>query len=253
MNLPKSIKILGVPISEIDMDLAISTISNWIKLPDKRIICVRDVHGIILCQKDSLFMEIHNKADMVFADGMPIYWSAKLFGSKNIKRVTGPDFMTRMLDVSQSDEIKHFFYGSTEEVLSKLKNELTNKYPLTNIVGYYSPPFHILSEEEEFDIVNIINSKNPDILWVGLGSPKQEKWMYHIIKRLNTKILIGVGAAFDFHAGSKKRAPKWMQSIGLEWLFRLLSEPKRLWSRYLKHNPRFIWYFLLQLLGKKYD
>jgi UDP-N-acetyl-D-mannosaminuronic acid transferase (WecB/TagA/CpsF family) len=99
MNLPKSIKILGVPISEIDMDLAISTIGNWIKLPDKRIICVRDVHGIILCQKDSLFMEIHNKADMVFADGMPIYWSAKLFGSKNIKRVTGPDFMTRMLAV----------------------------------------------------------------------------------------------------------------------------------------------------------
>ena len=170
-----------------------------------------------------------------------------------MKRVFGPTLLNKMLDWGQEKKIKHFFLGSTNKTIEKLTKVIEHDYPSALVCGSISPPFRPLTKEENNTIINKINDTNADIIWVGLGAPKQEKWMYHIIKRLNTKILIGVGAAFDFHAGSKKRAPKWMQSIGLEWLFRLLSEPKRLWRRYLKHNPKFIWYLLLQLLGKKYE
>ncbi len=178
---------------------------------------------------------------------MPLVWLSRLYGWRNTRRVYGPDLMLDLCERSLATGYRHFFYGGQEGVPDRLSDRLQRRFPGLIVAGTYSPPFRTPTEEEDEEIVRRINDAKPDIVWVGLSTPKQEHWMAQHVDRLAASVLIGVGAAFDFHAGVKRQAPRWMQQSGLEWLFRLGSEPRRLWRRYLVNNPMFVWLMFLQV------
>ncbi len=187
---------------------------------------------------------------MVTPDGMPLVWLARVFGYSEVKRTYGPDLMLALCDLGQQKGYKHFFYGGTPETCEKLESVFKGKFPQIKIAGHYSPPFRELTEEENNEIIEKISIIQPDILWVGLGSPKQDFWMNKNCGKLRVPVMVGVGAAFDFLSGFKRQAPLWMQRCGLEWFFRLCSEPKRLWKRYLIGNTKFM-YLLIKGIFKK--
>lgn len=249
-KLSKKFSILGVGISAINMEDAVSFIENAISNRQKRYICVCPISTIMECKKNADVMKSVNSADLATPDGMGVVWLGMMRGHKNIKRVYGPQLMRRVCDISVSKGYKHYLYGSTQEVLDSLNARLDKNYPGINVAGRFSPPFRKLTKDEDEKIINDINSSNADIVWVGLGSPKQDLWMHEYRSRINASILIGVGAAFDFLAGVKPQAPAWIGDHGFEWLFRLLTEPKRLWRRYLIDYPLFFFYLLLDLIAK---
>lgn len=203
-------------------------------------ICVSNVHTTVMSYENEKYRKIQNESFMSLPDGRPLSILQKLNGYKDAKRVTGPDLMEEIFNISEEKGYTHYFYGSTEDTLKKLKEQLNKKYPKLNIVGMYSPPFRLLSEDEDKKIINEINIKSPDFLWVGLGAPKQEIWMYEHKNKINS-LMIGVGAGFDYLAGNIKRAPWWMQNMGLEWLYRLMQDPKRLFKRYFTTNLKFLY------------
>lgn len=249
----KSINILGVPIAAVNLDQAAARIEQWIRNNQKAYVTVTGVHGIMESQYDQELLRIHRAAGMCVPDGMPTVWIGRLTGYKNMHRVYGPDLMLEVLRRSNEKGYAHFFYGGKEGVSELLRDRLIARFPGLKIVGVFSPPFRAMSDEEERELHKLIERLSPDIIWVGLSTPKQERWMAEHIGKLNTKVMIGVGAAFDFHAGLVRQAPRWIQQLGLEWFFRLCVEPRRLWRRYLKNNPRFIWMMFLQVLGvRKY-
>ena len=182
---------------------------------------------------------------MSLPDGKPLSLISKKRGFKEAERVTGPDLMEELFNISEKMGYKHYFYGSTQETLKTLKEKLNDKYPNMKIVGMHSPPFRKLTEDEDKEIIELINNSNPDFIWVGLGAPKQEIWMYEHKNKL-TGLMIGVGAGFDYHADNISRAPKWMQNMSLEWLYRLIQDPKRLFYRYMNTNMKFISLSLLK-------
>jgi len=186
---------------------------------------------------------------MTAPDGMPLVWLSRLHGQKHVSRVYGPDLMLAVCEASVDRGYTHYFYGGAEGVTEALAHRLVSRFPGLQVVGTYSPPFRPLFPDEDEAIVQLVNEANPDIVWIGLSTPKQEYWMAEHVGRLEAPVMVGVGAAFDFHSGRKKQAPRWMQRSGLEWLFRLLTEPRRLWKRYLINNPLFLWLVALQLLG----
>ena len=246
--------VLGVGVSAIIMMQALDTIEGWIGARQSNYVCVRDVHGVTLCQRDDKLRQVHNSAGLVTPDGMPLVWLSRANGFRHVERVCGPDLMLALCERSQGRGYRHFLYGSTERVLERLASNLKQRFPGLQIVGTCSPPFRALTKEEDERAIGMINATNPDIVWVGLSTPKQERWMAAHVHRLTAPVLIGVGAAFDFHSGTKKRAPRWMQRSGLEWSFRLLSEPRRLWWRYLKSNSLFIFLLLQHALGlRRYE
>ena len=224
--------VLGIGISAINMSDALKTIENWVTHQKQHYVTVTGVHGVMESQSDENLRQIHNQAGMVTPDGMPMVWLGRSEGHNNMTRVCGPDMMLEVFKESVTKGYRHFFYGGNEGVPELLKTRLEEKFPGVKIVGTHSPPFRALTKSEEQNVINKINEAQPDIIWVGLSTPKQERWMASHIDQLEASVLIGVGAAFDFNAGLKKRAPIWMQKSGLEWLYRLLDEPKRLWKRY---------------------
>ncbi|MFH1128077.1 MAG: WecB/TagA/CpsF family glycosyltransferase [Candidatus Omnitrophota bacterium] len=242
--------ILNVGISAIDMNDAFSLIEDAISKRQKKYICVCPVSTIMECKRNEKVLMSVNSADLITPDGMAVVWIGRLQGYKNIKRVYGPELMQKMCDISGENGYNNYFYGSSPDVLGKLKEKLNRKYPGLIISGFFSPPFRQLSKDEDDKVVEDINSSNSDIVWVGLGSPKQDLWMYEHRSRINAPVLIGVGAAFDFIAGTKPQAPRWMRDSGFEWLFRLITEPKRLWRRYLINYPLFVYYVLVELVSK---
>lgn len=244
--------VLGVGVSAINLALAVDVIDQWIEAQTPNYVCVTGVHGIMECQSDAILCQIHNKAGLVTPDGMPLVWLSKLAGQRHVERVYGPDLMLAFCQRSVAKNYRHFLYGSSDAVLAQLAASLRQRVAGINIVGSYSPPFRPLSAEEDQVIVERINDAAPDVVWVGLSTPKQEQWMAAHIGRLSAPALVGVGAAFDFHAGTKQQAPYWMQRSGLEWFFRLVTEPRRLWRRYLYNNPRFIWSVCLQMSGVRH-
>jgi N-acetylglucosaminyldiphosphoundecaprenol N-acetyl-beta-D-mannosaminyltransferase len=244
-----TVNILGVPIAAINMDQAACQIEEWIRNKQNIFITVTGVHGIMESQYDEEVKEIHKKAAMCVPDGMPTVWIGKFYGHRDMKRVYGPDLMLEIMKRSIESGYTHFFYGGKPGVTELLKKRLVARFPGLKIVGVFSPPFRQLSEGEENQLQILIDKLSPDIIWVGLSTPKQERWMAAHLKKLNTRVMIGVGAAFDFHAGLVKQAPRWIQRSGLEWLFRVYQEPGRLWKRYMKNNPLFVIKILLQLLG----
>jgi N-acetylglucosaminyldiphosphoundecaprenol N-acetyl-beta-D-mannosaminyltransferase len=244
--------VLGVHVSAVDMEMALETIQSWIARAERHYVCVSGVHGLMESHRDPGLRRIHNAAGLVTPDGMPLVWLCRLMGFSHVRRVYGPDLMLALSDRSVIPGYRHFYYGGAPGVVETLAVRMQQRFPGLRVVGTYSPPFRPLTPAEDDQIVARINASGADIVWVGISTPKQERWMAEHLGRLRSRVMIGVGAAFDFHAGVKEQAPYWMQRSGLEWLYRLRQEPRRLWRRYLINNPYFLCLMLLQLLGKQY-
>lgn len=249
MTIPK-VTILGVEISAINMEMTLRTIEEWIVRRQPHYVCVTPVHAVMESQRDPELKRIHNAAGLVTPDGMPLVWLSRVLGFPHVERVYGPDLLLALCERSIQRGYRHFFYGGAPGVAEKLVLRLQSRFPGLTVCGTYAPPFRPLTPEEDREVMAQIDAAKPDIVWVGISTPKQQRWMAEHVGRLHAPVLIGVGAAFDFHAGVKRQAPRWMQRSGLEWCFRLLAEPRRLWRRYLLDNPSFVWLVLLQLLGQ---
>ena len=235
------IDILGVRVSAIDMHDALSAFEHWIDERERTYVCVTGVHGVMESQSDPDLAGIHNGSGLTTPDGVPMVWCGRFAGARKMTRVYGPDLMLEVCRRGAERGWKMYLYGAAPGVPEELSERLGARFPGLSVVGTFSPPYRDLSAEEVAAIVGRINAAKPDIVWVGLSTPKQERWMNGFRPLLEAPILVGVGAAFDIHAGRLPQAPRWMQSSGLEWSYRLAKEPRRLWRRYLSNNPRFLW------------
>ena len=217
-------------------------------------ICVTGVHGVMEAQRDPSFRQILNRALLVVPDGMPTVWVGRLQGHAQMRRVFGPDLMRDLCRRSEENGITHFLYGGKPGVAEQLAENLWERFPAVRIVGWHAPPFRSLSAREQLTLEATINKLRPDVFWVGLSTPKQERFMAENIDRLACGVMIGVGAAFDFHTGSLRDAPQWIKNCGLQWAHRLYQDPRRLWKRYLTNNPAFLQKITLQLAGlRRYE
>ena len=246
--------VLGVGVSAINMAEALRLSDRLLQQRRKGYICVTGVHGVMESQRDSLLRDILNRSLLCLPDGMPTVWVGQLQGHRTMGRVYGPDFMLQLAKLSARHGYRHVLYGGKRGVAEKLRAKLEILIPAINIVGTYTPPFQPLTPLEEEEVTKRINQSRPDIIWVGLSTPKQERFMAQYIDRFDTGLMIGVGAAFDIHSGLLTDAPQWVKDCGLQWLDRLCREPRRLWRRYLSNNPRFLWDIALQFSGlKRFD
>jgi N-acetylglucosaminyldiphosphoundecaprenol N-acetyl-beta-D-mannosaminyltransferase len=232
--------VLGVQISALTMDDAVRTIEGWVNTKQREYICICTVNTVMECRDDPGFMDVVNGAGLRTTDGMPLVWLSHRAGHKHVTRVYGPDLMLELCARSASTGHRHFFYGGGPGVVEELTGNLSKKFPGLNVVGQITPPMLKVGELESQETIDQINASGADIVWVGLNTPKQDWWVANHRHLLNAPVLIAVGAAFDFHSGRVRQAPKWMQRNGLEWFFRLTQDPKRLWRRYLVLNSRFI-------------
>jgi N-acetylglucosaminyldiphosphoundecaprenol N-acetyl-beta-D-mannosaminyltransferase len=243
--------VLGVNISVLNLEKAVAIIDGFIREGKKRYVCVAPVSTVVACQDDEFYRTIINSADLVTPDGMPLVWLGRLRGFRELRRTYGPDLMRDVCEQGQKKGCRHYFYGGTPEVCQLLESRLKERFPAMNVAGWHAPPFKENNEMENPEVIQKINQARPDILWVGLGSPKQDLWMSRHRDQMDVPVMIGIGAAFDFLSGVKKQAPVWMQRSGLEWLFRLFCEPGRLWKRYLVGNTRFVCLLLRQELRNR--
>ncbi|NOY29865.1 MAG: WecB/TagA/CpsF family glycosyltransferase [Planctomycetes bacterium] len=267
MTNPPRINVLGVGISTLTLDSAVESVVQSLAEGRQGYVTVTGVHGVSECQSDSELRRIHNESMLTTPDGMPLTWMGRLQGvsRQQMDRVYGPDLMLRIFERGEKEGLRHYFFGGNDGVAELLKEKLTERFPKAQIVGTHTPPFRPLTEDEEIQLVEELNRLQPHCLWVGLSTPKQERFMAGFLQRYGSTtlqsprlaaplVMFGVGAAFDFHAGLVPQAPAWMQRAGLEWFFRLLKEPRRLWRRYLKNNPLFLARVALQLTGlRKYE
>jgi N-acetylglucosaminyldiphosphoundecaprenol N-acetyl-beta-D-mannosaminyltransferase len=248
------VNILGVGIDPLNLTAAVARVEGWISARTASFAIFRDVHGIMLCQDDPALMTAHGRAGLVGGDGMPLVWLARLQRGARVGRVYGPDFTRAFVSATAGKGYRHYFYGATPEVIEMLTAQLRKLDPGLVVAGVNSPPFRPLTPAEDAAVVAEINQALPDVVWVGLSTPKQELWMTSMLGRLTAPAMLGVGAAFDFVAGTKPQAPAWIRHSGFEWLFRLATEPKRLGGRYARHLPRFVVMALAQTLGlKRFD
>ncbi|MCB9757532.1 MAG: WecB/TagA/CpsF family glycosyltransferase [Candidatus Omnitrophica bacterium] len=246
--------ILGVRINAVNLQLAAQQIETWITNRIPTYVCVAPVSTVMDCQDDPEYRAIVNSAGMVTPDGMPLVWLGRQRCGKTVQRTYGPDLMTFFCALSEEKGYKHFFYGGSSIANRLLVEKLKKQFPKLLIVGQYAPPFMLSKQKEKPEVIAQINASGADVLWVGLGSPKQDFWMAGHRSQINVPVMIGAGAAFDFLAGIKAQAPRWLQRTGLEWLFRLCCEPRRLWRRYLVGNTRFIYLlFKERFLRKSVD
>ena len=245
------VQILGTDINLLVLDEAVQQIEEFIHGKEFHYVCFCNVHTIMTCKDDKTFRRITNDAALALPDGMPLVWTARLYGYHQPRRVYGPDLMLALCKKGVSKGYSHFLYGGSINVPETLAEKLNARFPGIKIVGCYSPPFRSLSQHEDEKIVRMINESGADILWVGLGAPKQERWMASHCGRIKAPVMLGVGAAFDFHSGTVKQSPKWMQDRGIEWLFRLCVDPKRLWKRYLINNYRFVYHLVKEAIAKR--
>lgn len=249
-----SFEVLNTSINAVQIPDTINQMEDWIgNRSGTHLIAVTGMHGIMEARKDPYFKQILNEADLVVPDGMPVVLVGRYReGYPHMKRrVAGPELMETFCQET-GNRYRHFFYGGAEGVADKLAYTLEEKYGV-RVAGTYCPPFRPLTPEEDAEVISIINQSNADILWVGLSTPKQEKWMYEHRDKLQVPVMLSVGAAFDFLAGLKPRAPSWMQESGFEWLYRLVNEPRRLWRRVLTKGVPFIGLILLEAAKYKYQ
>jgi N-acetylglucosaminyldiphosphoundecaprenol N-acetyl-beta-D-mannosaminyltransferase len=244
-----SFRVLGVAIRAIQIPEVIDEMRRWIRARDGcHFIAVTGMHGVTEAQHDPAFRQVLNSADLVVPDGMPLVWIGRMKGFDLRRRVYGPELLDRFCSSTNSQGIRHFLFGAGPGVAEQLAANLKARYPGLHVVGVYSPPFRALTADENEQVARMIRCAAPDVVWVGLSTPKQEQWMFQNRSRLPVPVLVGVGAAFDIHAGVKKQAPLWMRDRGLEWLFRLCSEPGRLWKRYLVYGSEFVFRVTLEML-----
>ena len=254
LSAPVRANVLGIGISALNLDSAVGVVVKVLQEKRKGYVCVSGVHGVSEAQSDPSFRAILNEAFLNTPDGMPMVWAGRLQGFRDMGRVYGPDLMLRLCEISPARGFSHFFYGGAPGVAEELANRLTQRFPGLRIGGTYTPPFRPLTSDEEVELEHLVAKARPDMFWVGLSTPKQERFMAAHWQKLDATLFFGVGAAFDFHAGRVRQAPRWMQRGGLEWLFRLACEPRRLWKRYLRNNPLFICRYLAQATGlRKYS
>lgn len=237
---PASTNVLDVHISAIDMAHAVRTIEGWIENDTPDYVCICTVHTVMECQRDSALRETVNGAGLRTPDGMPMVWLSRHAGHEHVSRVYGPDLMLELARRSPETGHRHFFYGGAPGVADELARRLEDRFPGLNVAGTHCPPMVSVGELESEETIREINDSGADIVWVGLGTPKQDWWVANHRPLLTAPVLIAVGAAFDFHTGRVRQAPTWMQRHGLEWLFRLSQDPKRLWRRYLIDNGLFV-------------
>jgi N-acetylglucosaminyldiphosphoundecaprenol N-acetyl-beta-D-mannosaminyltransferase len=241
--------VLGVGISATNMDEAVIATDELLQGSGRGYVCVTGVHGVIEAQSDREFRAILNSSFITTPDGMPMVWVGRGQGFRGMQRVYGPDYMLEICKISVDRGYKHFLYGGNPGVAEELAAALKRLFPGLAVVGTYTPPYRPLTQEEEAELGSIVEKANADVLWVGLSTPKQERFMAAHIGKLNVKLMAGVGAAFDIHTGRIKDAPAWMKRAGLQWLHRLAQDPRRLWRRYCINNPRFVWSIGLQFVG----
>lgn len=234
------VNVLGVGIHVLNLPAALEQIAAAVRARRKGYICVTGVHGVMEAQSDDAFRRILNQAFLCTPDGMPMVWMGKINGYRQMRRVYGPDLMLDVCQWSESSGCRHFFYGGAPGVAEALASRLTARFPRLQVAGCYTPPFRALTAAEQEELRDQIRTAKPDILWVGLSTPKQEKFMAEYLPKLDVTLMVGVGAAFDFHSGRVRQSPRWMQRSGLEWFYRLCQEPRRLAGRYLKNNPLFV-------------
>jgi len=246
------ISIGGMKVNIVQIPEVVKIMEDWIENKIFRnYIIVSNANDVVVSRKNIKVREAVVNSSLSVPDGFSLVLLARMYGYPLKERVYGPDLMLEFLKTTEGKGYLHFFYGSTDNVLKQLVTNLKKKFPKLNVSGSYSPPFRELSSEEDEEVVNMINEASADVLWVGLGCPKQQLWMYEHKDRLKVPVMVGVGAAFDFLSETKKQAPKWMRNSGLEWLFRLVTEPRRLWKRYLIGNTIFIWLSLKELIKTK--
>lgn len=231
--------VLGVSVSATSMDSAVHEIERWIAHRTNSYVCVTGAHGIIESRSDAELQSIHNNAGLVVADGRPVMWVLRALGHSDAEQVYGPDLMRAVTARSAEQGYRQFYFGGGDGVADILAQTLSAQYPALQVVGTYTPPFRAVTPEEDDEIVARINAAKPDIVWVGLSTPKQERWMAAHRGRIEAPVMLGVGAAFDFIPGLKTQAPVWMRQRGLEWFYRLVTEPRRLGRRYLHIVPTF--------------
>ena len=249
--MPRSVQsVLGANIDALSWDDALGRITTWASAHESRYVCICNVHSVVTATRDTEFKSVINNADMSTPDGAPIAWALRRFGCATQERVNGPDLMWKYLAAAERLGQTVYFYGSTQKTLIKLRERIADHFPRLQISGMHSPPFRPLSVQEDEAEVSMINRTGANVVFVGLGCPKQEKWMARHRGCINA-VMIGVGAAFDYHSGAVNRAPLWWQRNGLEWLYRLGSDPQRLLKRYLVTNTLFIIGFSRQLIEKK--
>lgn len=242
-------KVLGIPIAAVQIPDVVAKMEEWIAGRQRsHYICVANVHVIMEGRQDPSFGEVLRSADLCVPDGMPLIWVGRAHGRALNNRVYGPDLMIDFCRSTKDAGYTHFFLGGKAGVAEKLSHELQSRFPGVQVAGIYSPPFRPLTQEEDDAITAEINRVAPDVLWVGLGCPKQERWMREHRDKLRVPVVVGVGQAFDIHSGEAPQAPLWMRKNGLEWLYRLYREPRRLWRRYLIYNTKFIFTLLFELL-----
>ncbi|RME56144.1 glycosyltransferase [Candidatus Parcubacteria bacterium] len=243
-------KIIGLPVVGGNLEDISSQIIWLAKQSQKGFVCVANVHMLVEARKDMRLRKVLDQAGLVTSDGMPLVWALKIQGNKHAKRVAGPDLVLELCKKAQKENIPVYFFGSSRETINALEVAIGMRFPNLLVVGYESPSELPQCPRVDFDVLARLRRSGAKIIFVGLGCPKQEYWMYAYSPYLSAQ-LVGVGAAFDFIAGTLKRAPLWMQKSGLEWFYRLCSEPRRLWRRYLTTNSLFIWYYLIERLGLK--
>lgn len=246
---PPRVNVLGVGISALNLDSAVETLAQARAAGRRGFVTITGAHGVIESQDDPSLRHIHNTSLLSTPDGMPMVWMGRLQGYRTMGRVYGPDLMERMMAWSQESGATHYFLGGNTGVAQDLKLCLEQRFPGIRIVGTHTPPFRPLQASEIETLAAELRQKDPDFVWIGLSTPKQERFMAAHLEPLGARIMLGVGAAFDFHTGRVTQAPRWIQRSGLEWLFRLTKDFRRLWPRYSRVVPRFLWLAMLQLAG----
>jgi N-acetylglucosaminyldiphosphoundecaprenol N-acetyl-beta-D-mannosaminyltransferase len=248
---PETVDVLGVPLALSDYERTMDWIDDVIARRGREYVIPAAVHAVMVAQEERATWEAV-QGGLVLPDGQPLVWAMKLLGHPEASRVYGPELMARYCERAAQSGTRMFLYGGRNQgALVQLALNLRHRYPGVKIVGGYSPPFRDLDDEERSAIAGEINRSRADVVWVGIGQPKQEKWMAQMHDVLDAPVLVGVGAAFDFHAGLVPQAPTWMQEVGLEWAYRLAHEPRRLWRRYARYNPRFVASFARQYLSRR--
>lgn len=249
VNSYEKANVLGIGIDAVNMEQALERIATDLHERRKGYVCLAGVHGVMEAQRDPALATIYAGAALAAPDGMPMVWVGRHQGYKKMERVAGPDLMLEVISRKEFSGYSHFLCGGKEGIAQELRDELLDRYPFVKIAGIYTPPFGSMSPVQEMEFVDMVNRVQPDIIWVGISTPKQERFMARYLPLLDTTLMFGVGAAFDFHTGRIADCADWIKRAGLQWLDRLIQDPKHLWKRYLCNNPPFLFYSFLQFTG----
>ena len=243
------VNVLGVQVEPLAMETTVARVAESLREQQKGYVCLINVYGVMEAQRNPGLAAAYAGSLIAVPDGMPTVWVGRSLGYHGMQRVAGPDLMLEVFRRKEFAGYTHFFYGGKEGIAEELRTSFKERFPWARVVGTYTPPYRELSPEEEVEIVATVRDLKPDIIWVGIGAPKQEQFMHRYLPWLETRLMFGVGAAFDYHTGRIKDCDEWIKRAGLQWLHRLMQDPRHLWRRYLRNNPAFLWRIALQLTG----